>query len=197
MQKTKKQPTTKTKRMRMQLVIIGVVLGVPLLITSAWWGINGYLDIKDREKFESVREDVDQVAAKLQAVDADVEWETNASCDRTNVKFQEGTPWCWVRVKAEIEVHNDAEASDIIRIYNDAYSAIDSFTAIDSYNPTYHPNFPENLEAGFAGQGFRHNFTDIVCGSLYEISKDNPNELHLSFDCTDLARDTWFPRADA
>lgn len=200
----RKQKTNKQSKKKLLLWVLAALVFVVAALVVAW-NVNNYISQvkyeEDRQRFMRVKEDIETLTTELNKVDENIQWESEATCQRSSVKYQEGLAACVADTEAIVAVGSDKEVEELIGVYNEAFRDINQkldIVSTDEYSPSdYSPSFPKQLKPGAGGQGFWSSNSDMVCGSLFKIrdpyyGAPPSNELEMSFACNDRAEDTWF-----
>lgn len=153
MSKKKQKRTDKTlKKWLLPAAVLVVLAAIVGYISYSY-----YLDVRDRERFETVRHSVEKLQSRLQKIAAPGEkWVADTSCSQGSTKFQEPKKACILEVYAEVEVSQDTQARDLISKYSREFrNASDLFVYKGQGLPASPRSFPLGLEDGYDGASFR------------------------------------------
>lgn len=186
--------------------LVVIILGIAVLLPLVVYGYNKWLDVKDYEKFQTLKMNTEVVNKTLQDADKNIVWKIGYSCVRAHVVWENGATRCSTGTVADITLVDPSKARGHIDLYN---LSLDTSTQLVHAPNENDRTYPDATVTGdyaltnknrYSSRSYTDKATSAPCTITYklETSKNDDQKfiLNVSFNCTDNSRNTWFPRSD-
>lgn len=189
-----KKTTTKSNKNFLARHKILTTFAVLVLLIAGWAVSNnlyqGYLDKKDKEKFEAVTHTVEMLHDRLNSKISNGSWSYKKYCSVAGTKSSNPPISCSATTRSTVLAANSNQAEQM---------ALNAESILEGSNDLIKLS-EEPLQPGFlsgnknyGGSGYIDIQTNMTCSSFYELEDSNLTAL---FSCDDLARSTWYPELD-